>query len=125
MAHINEVLPVVIDPRHERYGQVGEMTLSGWMGDGTSLIKFDDGEEIILNDGWISGITQFVALRKSEPEKIDRLVSALPDMRSQLEEYFGQIVEPMRQPPFPETAAANAGAVALINSVLALESQSE
>jgi len=120
MAHINEVAPIVIDPGHERYGQVGEMTFYGWMDDGTCLVMFDDGEERSLNDGWISGITQFAALPKSDPEQIGRLVDTLPSVRPQLEEYFGQVVEPMKQPPTPETVAARTGAVALINSIIAV-----
>jgi hypothetical protein len=125
VANISEVAPVVIDPRHERYGQIGEMTFSGWMGDGTCLIKFDDGEELSLNDGWISGVTQFAALRKCEPEQISRLVDALPSIRPQLEELYGQIVEPMKQPPTPETSAVRTGAVALINSVIKPEMPAE
>lgn len=118
MDHINEITPVVIDPRHEKYGQVGEMTFSGWMGDGTCFIKFEDGEELTLNDGWVSGIPQFAALYKNEPEKISRLVSALTELKPQLDDLFGQIIEPRRQPPTPETVVARTGAVALINSVL-------
>lgn len=121
MANIKELAPVIIDPGHERFGQIGEMTFSGQSGDGTCLIKFDDGEQLSLNDGWVSGISQFAALRKSEPEKITRLVEALPSLRPQLEELFEQIVEPMRRPPTLETTAANAGAIALINSIITPE----
>lgn len=121
MTHISEVAPIIIDPRHERFGQVGEMTFSGWMGDGTYLIKFEDGEQESFNDGWITGITQFAALPKTEPEQIDRLQSTLPDMRTKLEELYNQVVDPMKQPPTPETMAAATGAVALINSVIAPE----
>lgn len=119
MANIRELAPVIIDPRHERFGQAGEMTFSGWMGDGTCLIKFQDGEEDSFNDGRITGIAQFTALLKSEPEQINRLLSTLPDLRPQLEELYDQIVEPMKQPAVPETVAARAGAMALINSVVA------
>ena len=121
MVQINEVAPVVIDPRSERYGQVGEVTFSGWLGDGTCLIKFDDGEEITLNDGWLTGIPQFAALPKEEPEKIGLLVNNLPNIKPQLEEFFGNVVDPMKQPPASETIAARTGAVALINSVIAPE----
>lgn len=125
MAHINEIAPVIIDPRHERFGQVGEMTFSGWMGDGTCLIKFEDGESTSFNDGWATGIAQFAALPKTEPEQISRLVEALPDMKSRLEEFYGQIVEPISQPPTQETIEARTGAVALINSVIAAEPTTE
>jgi hypothetical protein len=118
MAHINEVAPVIIDPRHERFGQVGEMTFSGHYGDGTCIIKFEDGEEIDFNDGWLTGITQFVALRKAESEKVDKLVTALPGLKDNLEFLFDRIVEPAKYPPTPETVSARAGTTALIDSVI-------
>ncbi len=125
MANINEIAPVIIDPSHARFGQVGEMTFSGWMGDGTCLIKFDDGEATSFNDGWLTGITQFAALPKEEPNQIARLTKALPELRPKLEEFYSQVVEPMRQPPTSETVAARRGAVALINSVIKPEQVSD
>ncbi len=119
MAHISELAPIIIDPRHDRFGQVGEMTFSGASGDGTCLIKFNDGDELSFNDGWLTGIMQFKALRKAEADKVDRLVTALPELRPQLQELFDQVVDPYKYPPAPETAAARAGTIALINSVIA------
>lgn len=118
MAHIDEIAPVIIDPGHDRFGQVGEMTFSGASGDGTCLIQFDDGETMDFNDGWVTGITQFVALRKAESDQVSRLVSALPELKPQLAYLFEQVVDPYKQPPAPETAAALIGTRALINSVI-------
>ena len=120
MAHINEVLPIVVDPNHERFGQIGEMTFSAASGDGdgTCIIKFEDGEEVAFNDGWLTGLPQFVAPLRSHEEGVHRLQQALPDLQVMLQELVGQVVEPRKQPPTGETAAARKGFVALINSVL-------
>ena len=118
MAQIYEIAPVIIDPRHDRFGQVGEVTFSGASGDGTCLIKFNDGEEVNFNDGWATGVTQFVALRKAEGEKVSRLVDALPALKPRLTELFEQVVDPYKQPPASETVAAQLGTRALINSVI-------
>ncbi len=124
MAHISEVTPVIIDPGHERYGQAGEITFSGQIADGTYGIRFEDGEEVCVNDGWVTGIPQFVQFMKAtEAEKVELLQNALPELRSQLAELFGQ-VEPHSYPPTEKTAAARKGAIALINSVIGPENQS-
>lgn len=121
MAHISEVTPIVIDPNHARYGQKGEIYFSGQIEDGSYGIQFDDGEREVLNDGWITGIPQFVQLMKAtEAEKIDLLRNALPELRPQLEVLFGQ-VESRQYPPTERTAAARRGAVALINSIIGPE----
>ena len=121
MAHISEVTPVVIDPNHARYGQTGEIFFSGQIEDGSYGIQFDDGEREVLNDGWVTGIPQFVQLMKAtESDKVDLLRNALPALRPQLEDFFGQ-VEPHRYPPTEKTAAARKGAVALINSIIGPE----
>ena len=118
MAHISEVTPVIIDPGHERYGQAGEITSSGQLVDGTYGIRFVDGEEVYVNDGWVTGIPQFVQFIKStEAEKVKLLQDALTALRPQFEELFGQ-VEPHCYPPTEKTAAARKGAIALINSVV-------
>lgn len=123
MAHISELTPVIIDPNHERYGQAGEIYFSGQHEDGSFGIQFEDGEQDVLNDGWITGIPQFVMYMKAtEAEKVDLLRNALPELRSQLAELFGQ-VELHRYPPTEKTAAACKGAIALINSVVGPEEQ--
>lgn len=118
MAHIDEVLPIVVDPNHERFGQIGEMTFSGARGDGTSLIKFEDGEEEALNDGWVTGTPQFIAPLKERRAGVESLQAALPDMQHQLAELVEKVVDPTKRPPTPETVAAVTGFVALINGVL-------
>jgi len=121
MAHISEVTPVIIDPNHERYGQAGKIYFSGQIDDGSYGIQFDDGERDVLNDGWVTGIPQFVQFMKAAgTEKIDLLRDALPGLRPQLEELFAQ-VEPHRYPPTEKTAAARKGAIALIDSIIGPE----
>ncbi|MBI1857410.1 hypothetical protein HY003_02665 [Candidatus Saccharibacteria bacterium] len=118
MARINEVLPIVVDPNHERFGHIGEMVFSGASGDGTCIIKFEDGEEAHLNDGWLTGVPQFVAPLRTEEAGVRRLKDALPEMQKALRELADKVTEPRKQPPAEETLTTRAGFVALINKVL-------
>lgn len=119
MAHISEVLPIVVDPNHERFGQIGEMTFSGASGDGTCIIKFEDGEEAHLNDGYITGAPQFVAPLKQHEKGVLRLQSKLPDMKTELIGFTEQIVIPSRSSANKmKNIAARTGFVALINGVI-------
>lgn len=118
MVHINEVIPIVVDPSHERFAQIGEMTFSGSMGDGTCIIKFEDGTEAPLNDGWLTGLPQFVAPLKEHEAGVRRLSGVLPELRPALQELYTQVVEPRKRPPTAATAAAHAGFVALVNKII-------
>lgn len=118
MAHISEVFPIIVDPNHERFGQIGEMTFSGASGDGTCIIKFEDGEEAHFNDGWLTGVPQFVAPLRKYETGVYRLKEELPGMRTSLRELISQVVEPERKPSHKETVEARVGFVTLINGVI-------
>jgi hypothetical protein len=118
MANVSEVIPLVVDPNHERFGQVGEMIASD-QDFGHCLIRFEDGEQVYLNDGWITGTPQFVAPTKDHEAGIRRLQSVLPDMHSRLAAYVVEIVEPVQSSVNKErNDAVRKAFVGLIRTVL-------
>jgi hypothetical protein len=114
--HVDEIIPVVVDPNSEFYGRVGIMRASD-REFGDCYFRFDDDEFVMLNDGWSTGIPQFIGFLKTEQDKVDRLVESLPGLRDKLIDLFSQVVRPNAYPSTSETAAARVGFTALINSV--------
>ena len=114
--HVDEIIPVVVDPSSEFYGRVGKMRASD-REYGDCYFRFDDNEAVMLNDGWSTGIPQFLGFLKTEQKEVDRLVEALPNLRDKLAELFSKVLRPNAYPPTPETAAARVGFTALIDSV--------
>jgi hypothetical protein len=115
--HIDEIIPVVVDPSSEYYGRVGKMRASD-REFGDCYFRFDnDDDAVILNDGWTTGVPQFIGFLKTEQDEADLLVESLPGLRDKFVELFSQVVRPNVYPPTPETAAARVGFTALINSV--------
>src|SRR5438445_10414356 len=83
MAHVSELLPIVVDPNHQRFGQIGQL-IAADQEFGDHLVEFEDGEQILLNDGWTTGVPQFVAPYKDHEAGVRRLQGALPGMRASL-----------------------------------------
>ena len=118
MAHISEVLPIIVDPNHERFGQIGKMLASD-PEYGDYYISFEDSAKMFLNDGWKTIIPQFIAPLKEHEAGIHRLQVVLPDMRDSLVEFTEQLVSPLYSDANKmRNEAARTGFVALINAVI-------
>jgi hypothetical protein len=118
MSGVREIAPIIVDPRHERFGQMGKMDFLGVADDGTCGITFEDGEEISVNAGHSTGIPQFVSLLKADGDKVEQLITALPALRPQLEDIASQVQEPLTYPLKPGTIAASKRFRTLIHKVL-------
>jgi len=117
--HPRDLLTVIVDPDHERFGQVGRSNLmSDYEGDGDSKVTFDDGQSEMFNDGARTGLPQFTAIPKAEQDKVDHLVAALPDLRPILAEMRSKAGEPVGYPYAPEMAMARRSFRALIHQAL-------
>ena len=90
------------------------------MGEGTSLLKFEDGEEVGLNDGLDSSrpvLPQFAAVYKTNDAAINRLKTQLPDIKAQLLAE-AQRVAPETYVHTSDTKDARTGFIALLDSVI-------
>ncbi|MGH7234261.1 MAG: hypothetical protein ACREF7_02345 [Candidatus Saccharimonadales bacterium] len=116
MSFSGEVLSVVIDPRHERYGEAGEMEVDSETREnaGDVYICFDDGTKTIANDGQTSGISQYYVIPKSEQDIADELVSILPELKPALNEIYSRVESPLSDSRSLKVQRAQAAASQLI-----------
>lgn len=120
MPALNQILPVVIDPNHERYGQSGELYMDQELFDkkGELVITFSDGEQDVVSNGNINGLNQCYIFAKASREEAERLMRLLPDLRDRLGNIFNRVVESTTTIPSRETLAAQAAANFLVTATL-------
>ena len=115
---VSEVIPVVVDPSSEHFGQMGRMRMYD-LEVGDAYISFEDNNDAIVkfNDGYSSGLPQYLSFLISEEAELTRLITVLPDMKDRLTELFSSIDRPIGHTLSDKTKSAKIGFTALINSI--------
>ena len=115
---VSEVIPVVVDPSSEHFGQMGRMRMYD-LEVGDAYISFEDNNETMvkLNDGYASGLPQYLSFLISEEAELTRLITALPEMKDKLTEFFSSVDRPNGHTLTDKTKSAKIGFTALIKSI--------
>jgi hypothetical protein len=108
---------VIIDPDHERYGEIGENSL-GVSATGYCVVEFADGDSDAFNTGLVTGIPQYAAIYRAEHKKVERLVNALAELRPLITEIKRVVKDPEKKPPTRDTIAARGALYFLMESII-------
>ncbi|HLC87011.1 MAG TPA: hypothetical protein VJH65_01910 [Candidatus Nanoarchaeia archaeon] len=52
---VDDIVVLVVDKNHPRYGEIGKMLHHDWMDYGEITVKFEDGELEVFYDGIMKG----------------------------------------------------------------------
>ena len=126
MPYIEEFLPVIIDPGHERFAQTGKLYIEQSRYDdlGELTIKFSDGVVSRVNSGLRYGLVQYYIFPHNQSSQADHLISVLPQIKDQLSTIFRRAALPQPEEHQEEIQTAHAAATFLIAATLYPETYS-
>ena len=127
MPYLDEFLPVIIDPGHERFAQTGMLYIEQSRYDdlGELTIKFSDGVVSRVNNGVRSGLAQYYIFPRSQSSQAEHLIRVLPQIKDQLSTFFRRAALPKPEEHQEVIQAAQAAATFLIAATLYPETFSD
>ena len=120
MPYLNEFVPVIIDPSHERFGHSGLLFMdnSPYDDNGDLTILFADGKISKVNNGLKTGLSQYYVFPSGQSSEAGHLISVLPDIKNRLAELFSRANNKAPTEHIAETKCAQAAATYLIAATL-------
>lgn len=121
MPYLNDLVPVVIDPGHERFAESGLLYADSdpHKDQEDITIEFSDGVTSKVNNGITTGLAQYYVFPRSQSGEAGHLINLLPDIKDRLNSIF-QRASNLQHPEYqmPEIQSAQAAASFLIIAAL-------
>lgn len=106
---VKDCVAVVVDPTHERFGQVADIEAHDWSEYGNFYLKLSDGQTMVATDDlMMDEVTppMAIAFLRAEEEVVLQVVARLPELRADLREFMSKTEDP--ELSFGERKAAKA-----------------
>lgn len=85
--HVTEIVLVIVDPGHERYGQTAELSAHDWRESGALYARFSDGSFGQFHDGMMSDdplLPEAARIHKKDRHALQALRQTLEGARNEL-----------------------------------------